>query len=1140
MTSLAKPLAASEPAPLSFEQWVRQLPWWQQLAYRSARTESLLWLMVLSGLLLWPRLGVPWPQARVTLLLHIVVSFLAFVLVVTPFWLSHRQLLLRSHKPRLRTTGRALEILLLLMLGSGLWLTLIGNRGDLPGRIAHWLHFLATWPFFVLLLVHVWRFSVLRQHGRSLLLIGAVLLAGLGAGKAFAVETSRSLLPSPDGQRLYSANFDVGSVSVIDRASGQRLHERNVGGELQRLALDPATGTLAVTDTTGGRLLLLDVDTLAEKVATDLPGRPFGVVFDAGRDVFWVALFEAAQLVAVEPSGSVRLRLDTAETPRGLALLDDGRLLVTHAMIGEVSVYDTRTAEPTLLRRIALHETSDPDEFVSQGKPRLLDDIAVSPDGREAWLPHVLWNFDHPFQFQSTIFPAVSILSLQAGAERELTDQRKQLFKQINQIEEGSRTRIVSNPHDAEFSTDGKSVVVTLSASEDLMLFDLSRRVAAADQPRERSKRRRGKLDQGGEKVTQIYRHTPGDNPRGLVLLGDDLYVQNAMSLDLSHFRREGNGPFARLALVKERFAETVANDPRAGSLRQGARLFYSGNTDDFPQTPMTGNFWMSCQSCHVDGFNFTNQYLFRDTPLPDKGQNVLIGHRHLDSMIAGNFVSDYVRILRDTQGGMGFDTRFTARNTDPDDPGPEVAVMMADLHRFVRAQENLPAFPGWLRLAPQARMVHEKEWTNSAVCADCHRDIYDQWADSLHRLMGDSNPYYRVAEDVAAAAEGEPFRQWCMSCHHPQGVLSGRSKTDGPMHLFEQGGASLIAARHAGQPDVDEGTGCLFCHRITRIEDMSAHGGGNASYTVDLDRRETYVFEDHDNPALRWLADKQINARPDEHAQSYSQPFYKDPKLCATCHNEVAPGTGAQIVDTYGEWLASPFNAPDNPEQHRTCIDCHMHADIRKIGQPVPGISTDGGRVKSNVVTHQFTGANHHLVGLRNQKLGQMSIDLLRTSADLKVSCDDSGRLQVRIENVGAGHAIPTGVADLREIWLELTVRDAAGQTLLQSGHVRPDGSVPEDSRFFRKVFGDQDGKPVGLEFWRFARLLQDTRIPPGGFRDEVYELPADSTGPLDVTVRLLFRIYPQAITDVVRQRFPELPSPDIVEMKRQQVTLR
>lgn len=64
------------------------------------------------------------------------------------------------------------------------------------------------------------------------------------------------------------------------------------------------------------------------------------------------------------------------------------------------------------MRTISLPVTQDPNEFVSQGHPRLLDDIAVSPDETEAWLPHVLWNFDHLLQLQSTIFPSASVLDL--------------------------------------------------------------------------------------------------------------------------------------------------------------------------------------------------------------------------------------------------------------------------------------------------------------------------------------------------------------------------------------------------------------------------------------------------------------------------------------------------------------------------------------------------------------------------------------------------------------------------------------------------------------------------------------------------------------------------------------------------------
>ena len=58
---------------------------------------------------------------------------------------------------------------------------------------------------------------------------------------------------------------------------------------------------------------------------------------------------------------------------------------------------------------------------------------------------------------------------------------------------------------------------------------------------------------------------------------------------------------------------------------------------------------------------------------------------------------------------------------------------------------------------------------------------------------------------------------------------------------MFEQGGASLIAAHQKGEPVVEEGTGCVLCHRIT----SSRMPGGNSAFTVNLKDRESYVFED-------------------------------------------------------------------------------------------------------------------------------------------------------------------------------------------------------------------------------------------------------------------------------------------------------
>lgn len=1097
----------------------------EYLSYQSKPAELIFYFLTISGLALWDGFALSWAIQKPILAAHFLVSILLFPLFVVPFWLTHRKIIERSNKAALRLTGRLIDYTVVLLLASGIYLGLVGNRGNLIGELAYWSHLLPAIPMALLTLYHAKRWSMVKSLKWMLVLCLAFVFL---IGSAFAATQSGSLVINDEGNKLYSANFDVGTVSWLDRASGERLGEINIGQDIRRISLG-ADQLVGATDYTGNKVVFFNWQEKKIVSSFKLDSRPFGIVYDQKNELYWVSVFESHQLVAIHPDKGVVVSLETEETPRGLALLSDGRLLVTHSLIGKVSIYDTHALPPKLIKTIVLHETQEPQELISQGLPRLLDDIALSPDETEAWLPHLLWNFDHLFQFQSTVFPSVSLLQLTPGNERELATRRKHLFRQIK-IKDGDKKKfdgspkdmIVSNPHDASFSADGERVYVTLAASEDLMVFDLSAREEIKP----------GEQQVNDAKVSQLLRNYPGRNPRGVLVVGNEVFVQNAMSLDLTRIVEVKDDAQAHIKISHGKFTSLVKEDTVEPSLRRGKTLFFSANTERNPEYPMSGDFWMSCQSCHVDGFNFTNGYLYRDTPV-DKYKYTRIGHGNLSNMIAGNFVSDYLNIIQGTQGGMGHDGEGTAEFIDPEEPPAEVVSMMADLHQMVTSKGNLPLVSTWLRLDDERKTVHAKEWTNSAACAECHSDMFDQWSDSLHRLMGDSNPYYKVVEDVAAATEGEAFRKWCMGCHHPQGLLSGLNKTSNQGHMFEQGGASLFEALEKGEPDLDEGTGCLFCHRITNIE--AAQGkkaGANASFTVNLKDRETFIFEDSPSPVLNWVGNHSINAKPAIHAKSYSQDFYDDSALCSSCHNEFAPGSGSLIVDTYGEWERSSYNNPQEPENHRSCIDCHMHADIEKIGEDIPGISTDGGRVKKNVVTHQFTGANYHLVGLRNKKLEKMSIQLLQSAAELEAYINASGALTIRVKNVGAGHALPTGVADFRQLWLDLTVKDANNEVVLESGKMNDKGVVDPNARFFQKVFGDKYGEPVGFAFWRFEKMLKDTKIPANGHRDEAFTLPGDVVFPISVDVKLMFRTYPQFVTDIVREQYPELTNPDAVTM--------
>ena len=950
------------------------------------------------------------------------------------------------------------------------------------------------------------------------------LMLVLFSQPAWAIEKSSSMLFNLDKTQIISANFDAGSVSILARDNGELIAESTIGRDIRRIALTDDGKLLLATDYLNNQVVLLDAKNLQTKRVTAVPSRPFGVVYDSLHQRFFVTSFESDKLLVINTEGEITQTLDTASTPRGLALTDDGRMLVTHSLSGQVSIYNVRGEQPQLIKVIQLADSeSDPVKTNPQGKPRLLDNIAISPDGRQAWLPHVLWSFGHDFQFQSTVFPTVSLVDLEPGNEQEIIDERKQLFKQINIVESGNKIRIVSNPHDAVFTDDGKKIIFTLAGSEDLMVFDLSR------QGKKNKKRHRRKKFQGGVKATQIYRNVPGDNPRGLLVTGRELYVQNAMSLDIAKFDTGAVGPFAKVKLTQGHFADLVKADPLPKQLRQGKTLFNSANMADSSDFPMAGDFWMSCNSCHLDGFNFTNRQLMEDGK-KDRFSNALTGHVDVRKMIAGDPIGAYIDIIQKTQGGMGGDPREEALPpVNVETPPLEAAKMMSALNEYVRAPENLPYLSTWLRLDDDKRYTHPDEWINSAECSDCHTTIYDQWADSNHGMNMD-HPYYRFQEDFAAKTEGEEFRVLCRGCHAPQMVING---DNGPMtdfgDMWEKGGSSLKEAFSHGQSVSERGTGCVFCHRVTKAE----NAGGNTDMTVNIKDRDSYVFEDAKNSMLKWLSEKQINALPEQHKASYSKPeLYQSSLYCATCHNEFTTGQGANVNDNFGEWLASPFNAPDDPKQHKTCIDCHMTQDVTDFDNKVGGQSTDNGPMKSNLRSHHLVGGNYFFTGMRNPEHKKMSIDILKTALSLEVEKQGS-QLTAKVTNVNSGHDMPGGAR--RQVWLEVIATDVNGQQVYSSG-VMKNGVIPKDAHKFIKIGVDKDGKPVGLRFWRYVKIGKDTRIKSGETRNEVFELPKNAEYPLTVSTRVLYQVFAKGLSDKVRRAYPDenIPEPEVIELQK------
>jgi len=349
------------------------------------------------------------------------------------------------------------------------------------------------------------------------------------------------------------------------------------------------------------------------------------------------------------------------------------------------------------------------------------------------------------------------------------------------------------------------------------------------------------------------------------------------------------------------------------------------------------------------------------------------------------------------------------------------------------------------------------------------------------------------------------------------------------PNVLFESDSKNLTDEfKTHGNSRLEEGVSCITCHRITKTT-----SNGNSSYSLDLTNRKKYVFEESNSEVQQWLSEKFINANPKTHKESYSNKLYQESAYCASCHDEFLPDSKKEVVSTFKEWEKSPFNNPKD-RKHKSCIDCHMTNMKDNKFSPLKGTSTTGGKIKDDIKVHYFSGSNHFLSGLKNKTNEDQTIQLLRTSAELDVDIKD-GKIIVGVKNVGAGHHLPTGVSDFRELWLDVTLTDKDSNVVFSSGKLKADGNLDTDARPFMKIFGDENSQPVGLLFWRYKKLLSDTRIPAGERRVESYDISKAKSlkYPLKVAVKLNFRIYPQWVTDAVKRAYPQLPNPPVITLE-------
>jgi hypothetical protein len=372
-------------------------------------------------------------------------------------------------------------------------------------------------------------------------------------------------------------------------------------------------------------------------------------------------------------------------------------------------------------------------------------------------------------------------------------------------------------------------------------------------------------------------------------------------------------------------------------------------------------------------------------------------------------------------------------------------------------------------------------EFQRPEACAKCHPRHYLEWRGSAHAYAA-IDPIVVACSKKALLETGGRIGTFCAGCHAPAGVRSGELRGSPDLE-----GASPVARA---------GVTCDVCHRM----EPPAHGKpiANASFELAAGNIVHGTFAD---PA----------ATP-AHESARSE-FIARSEHCGSCHDVIH--NGALLEKSFAQWSASVHR-----ERADNCQDCHM---LRYSGQ-----AATGGPFRETLRRHNFPAVSLPLIKFPNRGYQMEEIQaFIRTAARMSVLVSEAVQagsdlhLTVRVKNSGAGHNLPTGLSNERQMWLEVTVRTEDGGVLFRSGHLDAGGDLPDGHGAepgadpglvtFSDRFLDAAGREVPFVFQ--ATSVEERSLGPLEERTAAYRapIPPDIAGKqVRARVRLLFRSFP------------------------------
>ena len=222
---------------------------------------------------------------------------------------------------------------------------------------------------------------------------------------------------------------------------------------------------------------------------------------------------------------------------------------------------------------------------------------------------------------------------------------------------------------------------------------------------------------------------------------------------------------------------------------------------------------------------------------------------------------------------------------------------------------------------------------------------------------------------------------------------------------------------------------------------------------------------------------------------------------------------------------------------------------DAIKVAETLRPLSVKGQSVKHGPVReifpHFFVGGNANADRLANGAAhARMAKERLKSAARLELDAPDQAEpgedvtLEVRVHNVAAGHNIPTGVTELRQMWVGLRILDRDGNVCYDVDGLDQHGRIQPGVIRFGAIAGNQAGEET-FKLWETTQFLWKRTIPPKSFvRDEVVvKLPLGLSGVVTIEARLYYRSVAPDVARLIVQE--ESFEPKIVEMSGARATV-